>query len=77
MDYYIYLDVEPEVALERIKTRDRYGENNITLDYLKSLREQYEKSLEQTLNVFSVDANLDSEIVEERVRSILKTSFIP
>ena len=77
MDYYIYLDVKPEVALERIKTRDRCGENNITLDCLESLREQYEKSPEQTLNVFSVDANLDSEIVEERVRSILKTSFIP
>ena len=43
--YFIYLDVEPELALKRIKTRDRHGEDNITLAYLKSLHEQYEKHL--------------------------------
>ena len=53
VDYYIYLDVEPELALERIKTRDHYGESNITLDYLKTLRKQYEESTVETQN-FSV-----------------------
>ena len=71
VDYYIYLDGETEVALERIKKRDRCWENNITLDYLKSLRKQYEESTAQNLNVFCVDANVDSEIVEQRLRSIL------
>jgi len=37
VDYFIYLDVEPELALKRIKTRDRCGENNITLEYLELL----------------------------------------
>ena len=72
VDCFIYLDVEPELALEMIKTRDRYGENNITLDYLESLRNQYEKSTVQTRNVFCVDANLDIEDVERKVRTLLK-----
>ena len=71
VDYFIYLDVEPELALERIKTRDRYGENNIMLDYLESLRTQYENQSVQTRNVFCVDANLNIESVERKVRNIL------
>jgi len=72
VDYFIYLDVEPELALERIKSRDCYGESNITLDYLETLRKQYENQSVQIRNVFCVDANLDIESVERKVRSILK-----
>ena len=71
VDYFVYLDVEPELALKRIKTRDRCGENNITLEYLELLRKQYEKLLDQAQNVFCVDANLDTENVELKVRAIL------
>ena len=74
VDYFIYLDIEPELALKRIKTRERYGEDNITLAYLESLHEQYEKQLNQTRNVFRVNANSDIETVELEVRNILKAT---
>ena len=72
VDYFIYLDVEPELALKRIKTRDRHGEDDITLAYLELLHEQYEKQLNQTRNVFCVNANSDIETVEQEVRNILR-----
>jgi deoxyadenosine/deoxycytidine kinase len=30
VDYFIYLDVEPELAWKRVKARDCYGESNIS-----------------------------------------------
>ena len=37
----LYLDVEPEVALERAKNRNRGAESGLTLEYLKDLRKGY------------------------------------
>ncbi len=37
----IYLQIDPERALERIRKRARSYERNITLDYLKDLNEAY------------------------------------
>lgn len=37
----VFLDVEPEVALERVKTRARGAEVGIELDYLQKLRKGY------------------------------------
>jgi thymidylate kinase len=73
VDYFIYLDVEPETALKRIRTRDRHGEDDITLAYLELLHGQYEKQLNQTRNVCRVNANFEIETVEQEVRNILKT----
>ena len=73
VDYFIYLDIEPELALKRIKTRDRHGEDNITLAYLELLHGQYEKQLNQTRNVCRVNANFEIETVEQEVRNILQT----
>ena len=41
-DIIVYLDVEPEVALERIKQRARNCETGITLEYLIKLKAGYE-----------------------------------
>ena len=38
----IYLDVQPEISLNRINTRGRNIENNISVEYLKGLYEEYE-----------------------------------
>jgi deoxyadenosine/deoxycytidine kinase len=38
----IFLDVSPEKALERIKTRARGAETGISLEYLNKLRDEYE-----------------------------------
>jgi len=37
----LYLDVEPDVAMERIRNRNRGAESGITLDYLQALRKGY------------------------------------
>ena len=39
-DLIIYLDVKPEIALERIKNRSRNCETNIPLEYLKDLQKR-------------------------------------
>ena len=42
-DMIIYLDVKPEIALERIKKRSRGCETTITLEYLQALQKGYEE----------------------------------
>ena len=41
-DLIVYLDVKPEVALERIKQRSRDCEKELPLQYLQELRDGYE-----------------------------------
>jgi deoxyadenosine/deoxycytidine kinase len=43
----LYLDVTPETALRRIRKRARPSEEVITLDYLATLREAYQKLLHE------------------------------
>ena len=42
-DIYVYLFLDPEKCLERIKKRARKEEANITLEYLRQLHEKHEK----------------------------------
>ena len=42
VDLIIYLKTQPEIVLERIKSRARKEENNISLSYLQSIHECYE-----------------------------------
>jgi deoxyadenosine/deoxycytidine kinase len=42
----VYLDVEPDVALERIRERDRSCETSISLDYLSRLADGYHRLIE-------------------------------
>jgi deoxyadenosine/deoxycytidine kinase len=43
----IYLDVNPEVAMQRIHMRGRVMEQTITLEYLKALRQNYEQFISE------------------------------
>ncbi len=45
VDLIIYLRIQPEVALERIKTRGREEEVNISLSYLQALHDCHENWL--------------------------------
>jgi len=59
-DTIIYLEVSPEVAMKRIAKRGRTMETTITIDYLKSLEEGYNKFLDdmsQWTTVIRVDYN--------------------
>jgi len=42
-DLIVYLDVEPEIALERIKQRSRGCEINMPIEYLRKLKAGYEE----------------------------------
>jgi thymidylate kinase/transposase InsO family protein len=41
----IYLDVDPEVCLKRVEQRQRPGEAGVTLDYLRTLHQQYDRAV--------------------------------
>ncbi len=54
----VYLDVEPELSLERIRMRSRDVESGITLEYLTDLYRHYTqfiKNISKTIPVISVD----------------------
>lgn len=46
-DVIVYLRVEPETALERVRQRARDAERDLPLDYLKRLHEGYEAFVEE------------------------------
>ena len=46
IDGYVYVKTTPETCLNRIKSRDRKGEQSITIDYLKM------DNIEQFINTF-------------------------
>lgn len=41
----IYVDVEPDICLERIKKRNRKGEENISIEYLAKRKSYYENMM--------------------------------
>ncbi len=54
----VYLDVKPEVSMERIRMRNRAVESGITMDYLRALYDEYERFVEdiaRTVPVVRVD----------------------
>ena len=46
-DVLIYLRVEPEVSMERVRERGRHEEGGITLEYMNNLHAGYERSHHQ------------------------------
>ena len=46
----VYLKVPPSTCKERIQVRNRKGEENITIDYLKSCHEYHEKWLNKSVS---------------------------
>jgi deoxyadenosine kinase len=50
----LYLDVTPEQAMDNIRDRARGCEVTITLDYLKALRDGYEKWFEKMKNRLTI-----------------------
>ena len=59
-DLIVYLNVEPEEALRRIKMRNRGCETNLSIEYLSSLKKGYEDWLEDVeprIPVLKIDWN--------------------
>lgn len=58
---FIYLRTEPEKSHERITKRNRLGESNISLDYLRKLHERHDKWLLDEANVLILDVTEEFE----------------
>lgn len=50
----VYLDLSPETSMERIRQRNRGVESGITLDYLRTLHQEYERFIEDIARMVPV-----------------------
>lgn len=78
---FIYLQVDPEIACERITKRSRDGEDGIPLEYLQQLHERHESFLIQKhevmqglqdIPVLVLNVNQDFESDNDHARSLAK-----
>ena len=74
-DVIIYLRTSPEIALTRIRSRNRQGEESVSLDYLTDLHRYYDNLLLHEDNVIVVDVDdfdkVNPEQIYTRVMSYL------
>lgn len=75
----IYVNVEPEICLQRIIKRNRKGEN-ISLEYLQSLHKYHEewlnKETKDKFNIVKIDANLDTDLKEHESKKTEWANFV-
>ena len=75
-DVIIYLRTSPEIALTRVQSRNRQGEEGLSLDYLTDLHQYYDNWLCYENNVVVVDVDdfekVDPEDIYVRVMSYLE-----
>ena len=78
-DLIVYLEVTPEVALQRINQRSRGCETGITLEYLQDLKKGYEDWLDdvkERIPVLKLDWNTfkDTDSVVSKIQFTLRDS---
>lgn len=71
--HFIYLDIEPSEAFQRIQSRSPI-DSQISLDYLKQLHERYASEL--VSNVTVLDAHLPLDALESHCRNLLTTKIV-
>ena len=81
IEYLVYFDCSEENCLKRIKTRNRKGEDKIDKDYLKSLKKEYKKYLnnpdiiKKYWEIKEINNNEEWEI-EKNVKEIIRWVLI-
>lgn len=55
----IYLKTEPKVSFNRIKKRNRNGENNIPLSYIEKCHSYHESWVKNKSNILILDGNIE------------------
>lgn len=71
----IYIRSRPEKCYNRILKRNRQSENNITLEYLKSIHEYHEKAvskLKDDVIIINIDNNYETKTIASIVSEILE-----
>lgn len=76
LDLIIYVRTDPTVALERIRSRNRAGEESITLETVQRFHELHEQWLrnETEIPVWVIDGNQGLDRIERLVKKI--SSFL-
>ena len=77
-DVIIYLNVEPEEALMRVKTRSRDCETDLPLEYLRKLKKGYEEwlaDLHGRIPIIYLDWNTfqDTDYIVSKIQEVIKT----
>ncbi|XP_053379550.1 thymidine kinase 2, mitochondrial-like [Mercenaria mercenaria] len=82
VDLVVYLRTSPELCYERIKARNRYEEQKVSMDYLQKLHDLHEKWLLDTENtsvirppVLVVNGDNDIQTIKNRLHSIQAQIF--
>ncbi len=79
-DIVVYLKCDPDICYKRIQKRNRDGEQNISIDYLKRLHDKYEElygSMKHSkkTKIIEIDAsqsveNIYAEVLDKVIRKI-------
>lgn len=77
-DVIIYLDVEPEEALMRVKTRSRDCETDLPIEYLRKLKKGYEEwlsDLRGRIPIIHLNWNTfqDTDYIVSKIQEVLRT----
>ena len=77
-DVIVYLDVEPEEALMRVKTRSRDCETDLPIEYLRKLKKGYEEWLDDLrgrIPIIHLDWNTfqDTDYIVSKIQEALRT----
>ena len=67
VDGYIYIKADPKVSHERIRKRNRQGEENIPIEYLEKLHQAHNEWLIQE-NTINIDGN--TEMSDDYIHNI-------
>jgi deoxyadenosine/deoxycytidine kinase len=74
----IYLKASPETCMTRIKKRNRSGEENIPIDYVRSLHDAHEDWLmspQQSVLVLDAEESLRTEKVMESIKTFIASKL--
>lgn len=69
---FIYLRTDPEKSYDRINKRNRSGESNISLDYLRKLHIRHDKWLMNEVDVLVLDVTEDFESNPELLEKMIQ-----
>ena len=74
-DVIIYLRTSPEIALTRVRSRNRRGEENVSLDYLTDLHQYYDNWLLHEDNVIVVDVDNFDKVCPDQIYAHVMSYF--
>ena len=73
-DCIIYVRTPPNICFQRINSRNRECEKDISIDYINQLHNLYEKYFEKykySKNIFVIDGSLDIDSVQLQCKKLL------